>query len=477
MGRALLYIAKLAVVVAVAVWLAYQPSQVSIDFMGYRIETAVGILVLAVFLVAVLATIGYRYWRLFMDAPGSIGRSFREGRRRRGYKALTQGMVAVAAGDKEEARKWARKAEVLKEEPPLTLLLAAQAAQLEGDDQAAKRYFHAMLESDETRFLGLRGCLMQALREGDQEAALDFVRRAHAMRPKTAWVLTALFDLTQATGDLEGAQQALKQAVRYKALPAPEGERKQAVVLLQQAEAARRSGDTATAQKRARAALKLAPGLVPATILLAETLIDAGRPGEAERLIERAWAGTPHPDLLRLYRVLAPGEALPRFEKIKRLTAGKPDHEASKLALAEAALDAKLWGEARRYLSAAMKAQEAESADGEPSEAVCRAMARLEELEYGDAAKARSWLVRAASARRDPAWVCGSCGAIAERWSAHCGACNAFDSLSWRRAVRVSPDALAAPDGEPPTIEAEPGRGALVPAGETPRRDLDKALT
>ncbi len=474
MTRALLYIAKLALVVAAAVWLAYQPGQVSIDFLGYRIETAVGILVLAVFLVAVLATIVYRYWRLFLDAPGSIGRSFREGRRRRGYKALTQGMVAVAAGDKEEARKWARKAAVLKEEPPLTLLLAAQAAQLEGDDQAAKRYFHAMLESDETRFLGLRGCLMQALREGDKEAALDFVREAHAMRPKTQWVLTAMFELTQATGDLEGAQQALKQAVRYKALPAAEGERKQAVVLLQQAEAAQRRSDTATAQKRARAALKLAPDLVPATTLLAETLIDSGRPGEAERLIERAWARGPHPDLLRLYRTLASGEALPRFEKIKRLTAAKPEHEASLLALADAALDAKLWGEARRYLGDALKAGEAEG----PSESVCRAMARLEEQEYGDAPEARSWLVRAASARRDPAWVCGSCGASAERWSAHCGACNAFDALSWRRAVRVSPDdALAAPDEEVPTIEAEPARGALVPAGESPRRDLDKALT
>ncbi len=57
-------------------------------------------------------------------------------------------------------------------EPPLTLLLSAQAAQLNGDEQAARRYFTAMLDRAETEFLGLRGLVMQALRGGDEAAAL-----------------------------------------------------------------------------------------------------------------------------------------------------------------------------------------------------------------------------------------------------------------------------------------------------------------
>ena len=150
MLRSLFFLAKLAVVVAVAVWLATQPSKVAVELLGYQIETSVGILILLVALVAIVTTIVYRYWRLLVGAPGGLGKLFKESRRRRGYKALTQGMVAVAAGDPDEARKWSRKAQVLKEEPPLTLLLAAQAAQLNGDDQAAKRYFEAMLESEET---------------------------------------------------------------------------------------------------------------------------------------------------------------------------------------------------------------------------------------------------------------------------------------------------------------------------------------
>ena len=91
-----------------------------------------------------------------------------------GYRALTQGMVAVAAGDAEEAQKLARKADALLAEPPLTLLLSAQAAQLNGDETARpQRYFTAMLDRAETEFLGLRGLIMQALkrrRRGDGAA-------------------------------------------------------------------------------------------------------------------------------------------------------------------------------------------------------------------------------------------------------------------------------------------------------------------
>ena len=434
MWRSILFIAKAAVLVAVAVWLAYQPSRVTLELFDYRIDTSVGVLVLFVFLVTLASLMLYRSWRLLAGTPGSIGRRLRENRRRRGYNALSQGMVAVAAGDPEEARRWARKAEVLMEEPPLTLLLAAQAAQLNGDDQAAKRYFQAMLEREETRFMGLRGCLMQALREGDKPAALDYVRQAQAMRPKTPWVLSAMIELSEATGDLPGAERAIRQAARHKVLTSQESQRKRAVVLLERALAARAARRAEEAIKLAREAQKLEQGLVPATVLLVELLVAAGRVREAARTIERAWPAQPHPALARAYRATQPEvDVLERIAQVKKLTAAAPEHCESLVALAEAALEAQLWGEARKHL--------AKAAGGQPTERICRLMARLEEQEHGDAAKARSWLMRAADAPSDPAWVCDTCGALAERWAPHCGACNTFDSLTWRPPIEVLPEA------------------------------------
>ena len=55
MLRALLFIVKLAVLVLVAVWLANRPGDVVLEWFGYRVETSVGILLLAALLVGVAA--------------------------------------------------------------------------------------------------------------------------------------------------------------------------------------------------------------------------------------------------------------------------------------------------------------------------------------------------------------------------------------------------------------------------------------
>src|SRR5690606_28849151 len=142
-------------------------------------------------------------------SPRQIAQARAEARRRKGYRALTQGMVAVAAGDPDEARRQSQRAAVLLNEPPLTLLLAAQAAQLDGDEQAARKYFTAMLERPETRFLGLRGVLTQSLKSGDTKAALDYAARARQERPGAAWATTTLLDLQLRAGDWNGAEATL----------------------------------------------------------------------------------------------------------------------------------------------------------------------------------------------------------------------------------------------------------------------------
>jgi HemY protein len=309
MTRTLWFCLKVAILVGVAWYLAErQPGQVSLEGWGYRIDTSVGILLLAAGLVAVLAAIVYRSWGGIKRTPGDIGRKLAANREKRGYRALTQGMVAVAAGEAGEAQRWARKADELLDAPPLTMLLSAQAAQLDGDHQAAKRYFNAMLERDETRFLGLRGLITQALRDGDEPAALEYVRSAHTLRPNTPWVLETLFDLSEQAGDLEEAERAAREAAQGKVLPAPEAKRKHAVVLLERAYKAQHAGDPNQTLKLVKQARKAAPDLVPASVLHAELLVGSGRRGTAARMLERAWGAAPHPALIEPYRAARPGK-------------------------------------------------------------------------------------------------------------------------------------------------------------------------
>src|SRR5208282_5369545 len=186
---------------------------VTLHWADIRIDTSVAVLAAAVAVIAAAAALFYQLWRWLWRAPRAFARSRREHRRLKGYHALTQGMVAVAAGDAAEARRQARRADVLLNEPPLTMLLSAQAAQLNGDEAAAERYFRAMLERRETEFLGLRGLIMQATKKGDTARALGLARRAKLLRPKTEWVLATLHELEARAGDWRSAGETARLAV------------------------------------------------------------------------------------------------------------------------------------------------------------------------------------------------------------------------------------------------------------------------
>ena len=64
---------------------------------------------------------------------------------------------------------------------PLGLLLTAQTAHLEGDDQGQRIAYRAMLEHPETEFLGLRGLFMEAMRRDDSDEADGARGRAHTL--------------------------------------------------------------------------------------------------------------------------------------------------------------------------------------------------------------------------------------------------------------------------------------------------------
>ena len=460
MIRALLYIVQIGLVVAAAIWLADHPGRVGIDVDGYRIDTSVGVLAVAVFVLVLVGVAVYALARVLRKAPGELARSRRSRRRARGYQALTQGMVAVAAGDSGEAGRHARRANALLSDPPLTMLLSAQAAQIEGDEAAAGRYFHAMLGRPEMEFLGLRGLLMQSTRAGDSAAALEYARRAYQLRPQTPWVLTTLFDLQVRAGQWDEAEKTLDEAIRRRAVDAARGQRDKVLVLNERGRAAEAAGEPARALSFARKSLDLGRDFLPATLRVARLLIADDSARRATRVIEDAWRQGPHPDLLALYReALAPADELTWLTAAQKLAEQNSGHPETLLALAEAALAARLWGEARRYLDAVL--------EGGDTARACRLRARLEEAEHGDGRAAREWLARAAVAAPDPAWVCEQCGAVSAEWSPLCRRCDAFDGLVWRAPERAATPAplpalaLAAPTGglAPVPLIANEGRG------------------
>jgi HemY protein len=441
----LLLFAWIGIVSYVAFLIAQRPGDVSVVWLGYHADIPMWMVLSGLVLLAVAAALLWQFARFVLRSPRKVGQARRDRRRRKAYRALTQGMVAVAAGDAVEAQRQAKLAGNLLNDPPLTLLLEAQAAQLGGDEKAATRYFRAMLEHPEASFLGLRGLLMQSLKAGNDGEALRLARQAVTERPRTGWAVSTLLDLELRAGDWPQAEATLKRAEKLKVVEAAEARRKRAVLL---AEQARTSSDLDAAIVRLREAVKLAPDLVAARALLATDLARSGRGREAGRIIEQGWVSAPHAELAAAYAQLDPAEdALARARRFERLAGFNPSHLESQIALAGASLAAGLWGPARAELEKAL----AQMGEAGASQRLARLWAHLEEGEGSDPAAARRWLIAAAAAPSDPAWTCERCGTIAAAWTARCQHCRQFDTLVWRATPR--PAALAF-DGSLPTAPA-----------------------
>lgn len=473
MLRVIVWVLGLALFVAIAVWMSDRPGNVSLTWQGWQIDTSVAFLVICVLLFSIFVAILYRIWTGLRHVPGILGAKRRNSRREKGFRTLSQGMVAVAAGDGAEARRMAGKAEALLDDPRLTRLLSAQAAQLDGDEDAARTYFNEMLDDPDTEFLGRRGLLIQAQKDGNDAEALVHAERARELRPKTPWVLTTLFDLHVRAGRWRDAMAALDQASRRKVIGGAEAARRRRLAMLGGALEAEADGRIEDALALAKKAHKAAPADLAGTLLLARLHTASGSRRPAARTIEDGWAVTPHPDLARLYLDLGPDDPLKRVQRIEKLASLNPEHPESRYAIAETALAADLWGPARQALR---PLTEGNAENAPPPARACRLMAAIERSEHGDEAAAAEWLMRAASGAPDAAWMCGACGTAHGDWQAVCSHCDAFGTLDWAEPSRVQPmnADIGAGSAEKPAIAAvAPVGNAEAEAGDPPTLDHD----
>lgn len=140
-----------------------------------------------------------------------------------------------------------------------------------------------MLDDKETEFLGLRGLIVQALRQGDKPAALRHARRAVALRPGAEWVNTTLFDLQTEQGDWEAARKTITAKPAANVFGKGIARRREAVLLMKQAEALLAKGNKIAAQPIVLKAMKAAPGLVPAAVIASRLIGEEGKTRKAEK--------------------------------------------------------------------------------------------------------------------------------------------------------------------------------------------------
>ena len=445
----------LAVIFALALvfsYLAENPGSVTLTWDGTVVE--VGLITAIAATIALIAAVMLVWWVLkgIVRAPGAIVDQRRGRTRDKGYRALSEGMMALGAGDVARARELARQADkrLGHTREPMVLLLEAQTCMAEGRHDDARGLFDEMLEMKETRPLALRGLFLEAQREGEHAAARHYAERAAALSPHHLWATDATIEYATLDGDYDRALEIVDDQERTKSVEKAEATRKRAVLLTAKAMGEVEENPTA-ARDHARQAHKLDPTLVPATITEARAHIRLDERRKASSCLTDTWRRTTHPEIADLYCNVQPGaSAATRLSRARELEAMRGGDVEALLALANAALDANDYDLAREKATEALRA--------EPREGAFLLLADIEEASGGNPSRVRHWLQSALRAPRDPAWVAD--GYVSETWAPVSPVTGRFDAFEWRAPAREIGG---------PAIDADEALRALPPATQGPR--------
>ena len=357
----------------------------------------------------------------------AISRYFNRSRERRGYRALSEGMMALASGDADAAMSKAVQAERYLQQPALTNLLAAQAAEMSGNMTRAEQIYKELIKDPQTRFVGVRGIMKQRLASGDTHVALKLAQKAFELKPKHEEVQDVLLQLQAQSHDWQGARKTLGVKLKQGKIPRDVHKRREAVLALSQAAEVIDEENSIEKRETAIEANRLSPDLVPAAAMAAREYIVQTKPKLAVRVIKKAWESQPHPDLAAAFSEIEPNETpqerLKRFAQLAKLN---PEHVESRLMMAELNLAAEDFPEARRALG--------DIVENNPDARALTIMAAIERGEGSSDEVVRGWLAKALSAPRGPQWVCDKCNTVHSEWVPVCSSCDALDMLSWREA-------------------------------------------
>ncbi len=429
---------KVAVFVALAAALAFgasfiqdTPGEVLIAFGGREISLTplvalIGILVAfaAFWILLKLAGLLVAILRTSMGDQTALRRYFDKNRERRGYAALSDGLIAVASGEAQKAVAKANKAEKLLHKPELTLLLNAQAAEMTGDRTRAIELYKQLLGEERTRFVGIQGLMKAKLEEGDTARALQLAQKAFVLKPRHPQLLKTLFALQSNANDWAGARTTLLAKSRAKIMPKDLATRREAVLSVADAMAKHSAGNAADARDAAIIANRNAPSLVPAAVLAAQVYISEGTKRNAVRVLRKAWEANPHPDLATAFASIEPHETTSdRVKRFASFLAIAPDHPETRQLETELLLAAEDFPAARRALG--------DLATQNPTTRILALMAAISRGEGAAEEVVRGYLARALAAPRGEQWVCSACNSIHAKWAPTCSNCTGFDTLSW----------------------------------------------
>ncbi|MET3589125.1 HemY protein [Bartonella silvatica] len=417
-------------------WVAHYYNGVFVlTFLHFRFSASLlTILSVLILFFAALVFLGWCLYVLF-SVPRTLSNYFYQRNKKRGYDALSKGILAAFAGDGVLAQQMEARVEkyLVDLHEPLVKFLKAQTLSLQNNSVSAITLYEEMRKETSTKLAALYGLFCEAIKSKAHEAAQQYAEEALTLSPALSWAQQAVLDHLGMRGEwdkalaiFERAQKALPRSIRS----TREYQHTKALLLSGQA---LHMFETHPAQARAAIlkAHKLEPDFIPITAIAADILYKLNETRKADKMIITAWQKEPHPDLSALY-LEREGASVERLKKAKTLASYNKDTFESTFLIAKAALDASEFVLAKEQAKKALQYH--------PRESVYLLLADIEEAQGNHQGAVRQWLSLALRAERDPVWMCD--GTVFPSWSAVSPISGRLGCFEWKAPLHMTPFTL-----------------------------------
>ena len=328
------------------------------------------------------------------------GQGLRRGAR--AIDAVEEALLAGAEGDADKARKKAAKAKALIKSPTLGHLISAQTAESVGDFDGAVTHYTQLLKNPRTKAIAEKGLVRLSMAGGNLEEVVTRASEAFTQDKPAKWAFDPLFRARVMNGDWQDAIDVLATAVKRGLIDKATARRRRAVLMTAEAQRMLRMEDTndsgvvATMRDMAVTVASESPNFAPGVALAAQILSDQTESKFAAKLIEKAWAKSPHPALSLAYRDLySEASGRERAKRYATLIKQNPDHRETTILQVEAALDGGDFVQAWSLLNPLVS--------DTPTARLCALAARAEDG-LSNPVDARMWLERGVSAPSEADW-------------------------------------------------------------------------
>lgn len=317
------------------------PGLVQVHMFGWTVETSVLVLVIAVLLVWLLASLLARIWRL----PGETARRLSE---QRALAQLEKGLLALTEGDWRTAEKALEKSASAEGKNTARYLAAAQAA--DGRDEAERANWY--LEQAEgggrrQRFivaLARAKILCGNARYAEAVPLLEELERRRKRHPQ---VLQLLADCYRETGDWDGVQRIMPALRKTGVVDEAEGEE----LSLQAAVSKLRQPDKLDSLKAAWQSLNRSTQRIPEVVrAYADRAIDLGGQDLTEEVLRTSLKREWNSALLIPYGDPGAADTAKRLKQCEKWLKLHPEDAMLHLALGRLCASEQLWGKAREHM-------------------------------------------------------------------------------------------------------------------------------